>query len=238
MPLVPAPPRRTWMDKTGGRAAYHCLPMVMANQSGWFILNPCSFVAQWSGADDPAAVKVFYLEGAAPYGAVSSFGHGILTFLVPFLFRTPANYNLLVRGPANCPKDGASPLEGLVESDWSAASFTMNWQLTRPHHTVSFEKGEPIAMIVPCERGLLERFQPSLVPIGADTETADRHSQWAASRRRFIASSRFPTNRPTQNRQGHYSRGIDLDGTRAAVHQRSLRLEHFVEAGTASPSED
>ena len=49
----------------------------------------------------------------------SHFGDGILTWHLPILFRTPPGYNLLVRGPANYPKDAVSPLEGIVETDWA-----------------------------------------------------------------------------------------------------------------------
>ncbi len=81
--------------------------------------------------------------------AVSHFGHGILTWRLPFLFRTPVDTDLLMRGPANSPKDGIAPLEGMIETDWSPATATMNWQITRPDHVVRFVADEPIAMIVP-----------------------------------------------------------------------------------------
>ena len=42
--------------------------------------------------------------------AESLFGHGILTWTLPYLFRTPPGYNLLARGPANWPKDGSAHL--------------------------------------------------------------------------------------------------------------------------------
>ena len=38
----------------------------------------------------------------------SHFGSGILTWHLPLLFRTPPGYDLLVRGPANHPKDAMS----------------------------------------------------------------------------------------------------------------------------------
>jgi Family of unknown function (DUF6065) len=43
------------------------------------------------------------------------------------VFRTPPGCNLYVRGPANSPKDGIAALEGIIETDWSEATFTMNW---------------------------------------------------------------------------------------------------------------
>ena len=48
----------------------------------------------------------------------------------------------------------------MIETDWSVATFTMNWKLTRPHWPVTFEIGEPICMVVPQRRGELESFHP------------------------------------------------------------------------------
>jgi Family of unknown function (DUF6065) len=227
MQLVPAPTRRAWMDETYSRAAYHCLPMVVANQAGWFIVGDHSFTVRWSGEDDRDALKIFYLTGERPYPAVSIFGHGILTFHIPYLFRTPPGYNLLVRGPANCPKDGAHPLEGLVEADWSVATFTMNWQITRPNHTVKFEQNEPIAMIVPQVRGMLERFQPALQSVDAEKATASAYAQWARGRREFIGATRLLPSGTPRLFQDHYLRGTFVDGAKAPEHQRSLRLSPF-----------
>jgi hypothetical protein len=64
---------------------------------------------------DELPLIAYQLEPASQGPAMRHFGHGILTLHLPFLFRTPPGWNLLVRGPANRPKDGAAPLEGLVE---------------------------------------------------------------------------------------------------------------------------
>jgi hypothetical protein len=58
------------------------------------------------------------------------------------------------------PKDGIAALEGLLETDWTVATFAMNWKFTRPGHAMRFEAGEPIAMIVAMRRGELEKFRP------------------------------------------------------------------------------
>lgn len=227
MPLVPAPVKRTWMDLTYMRSAYHCLPMLIANQAGWFILSAHSLTVRWSGEDNLDALKIFYLSGSKPYPAVSIFGRGILTFQIPYLIRTPPGYNTLVRGPANCPKDGASPLEGIVETDWAAATFTMNWQITRPNHTVSFQEGDPIAMLVPQPKGTLEQFRPEFQPIDADPETAERCSRWARSRREFVGSRRICPANVAASWQDHYLRGTYSDGTKAPEHETALHLHPF-----------
>ena len=229
--VVPAPAKRPWMDSTHARAAYHCLPMVVANQAGWFILSSHSITVSWSGGDDLDAIRIFYLTGGHPYPACSIFGRGILTFQIPFLFRTPPGYNLLVRGPANCPKDGAFPLEGLVETDWAIATFTMNWQITRPNHTITFEENEPIAMIVPQRRGELESFRPGIQKLDADPESARRYTRWSQSRREFVGVKRTCPADAAVTWQDHYLRGTCVDGIKTSEHQTALRLHPFQDDG-------
>ena len=84
----------------------------------------------WNGGLGADALKVEFFEKPKVAHAASHFGSGILTVTVGYLFRTPPGYNLYIRGPANLPKDGIAPLEGIVETDWSEATFTMNvWLL-------------------------------------------------------------------------------------------------------------
>src|SRR5579885_1644744 len=45
--LRPSPSRRAWMDDAGH--AYHCLPLVIANQWGWQILCPTDVRVSWDG---------------------------------------------------------------------------------------------------------------------------------------------------------------------------------------------
>ena len=206
--------------------------MVIANQCGWFMLNSHSFKVRWSGENSAEALKIFYTIGDAPYPAESVFGHGILTFHIPYLFRTPAGYNILARGPANLPKDGATALEGLVETDWTPATFTMNWQITRIGKSVLFEKDEPICMIVPQRRGELECFRPTYQNIEDDTETCQKYYQWARSRREFIGWRRLrPSDAITDGFQNHYLRGTSLDGMKFPEHQTTVRLRVFRDEG-------
>src|ERR1700748_2989707 len=83
-------------------------------------------------------------------------------------FRPPPGYNVWFRGPANYPKDAVSPLEGIVETDWASASFSMNWKFTRKMMPVRFEGDEPIGMIVTQRRADLEEFAPELRRIESD----------------------------------------------------------------------
>jgi hypothetical protein len=163
---------------------------------------------------------------------MSHFGSGILTWNLPYLFRTPPGYNLLVRGPANWPKDGASALEGIVETDWSPATFTMNWKLTRPHWPVEFKENEPICMLVPQRRGELEAFRPAVQNLSRAPWLARLYARWSQSRYTFLRELHEPGSAARQQGwQRDYLRGVLPDGERACEHQTHLTLQPFSEEG-------
>lgn len=228
--IVPAPARRAWMDATTEAFANRCLPLLIANQSGWLLLNTHPFTATWTGAADPRGLTVRPdgdVDEAFPVS--SHFGHGILTWSVPYLFRTPDGYNLLARGPANAPKDGVAPLEGVVESDWCSATFTMNWKVTRPGAEVAFARDEPFCMIVPMQRGEFARFQPRIEPIAAAPDLELDYRTWQAKRMSFNHRLRRGDPLEASERwQKHYARGTDANGAAAETHETRLRLGSFV----------
>ena len=128
MEIEPAPIDRDWMEQSNRRFAYRCLPLAIANQSGWIMRSPFAFEAIWNGGESAADLRIAYPSELKETRVNSHFGHGILTFEIPFLFRTPSGVNLWVKGPSNWIKDGIQPLEGVVETDWANATFTMNWK--------------------------------------------------------------------------------------------------------------
>ena len=225
--LVTAPPGRDWMNATNERFANRCLPLLMANQAGWLILNNCRQSVKWNGGQGKDAVEISCNVSPRPH-AVSHFGHGIVTWNIPLLFRTCPGYNLLVRGPANHFKDGIAPLEGLVETDWAPATFTINWKITRIGMWVTFEEGEPLCMVVPQRRGELEAFAPQILPAAADTELLGSYQSWKDSRATFIRDRKDPsTAAAKEGWQKHYFQGRSLDGSIAPEHQTRLRLRSF-----------
>lgn len=112
--LEPDPPRfeparagREWMNATDQRFAYRCIPLSIANASGWEILSPISFQVTWTGdaskhsmiirsLNDPSRVNRF---------VTSHFGHGVLTFHTGYLFRTSPGWALWVRGSPTAQKE-------------------------------------------------------------------------------------------------------------------------------------
>jgi hypothetical protein len=229
--LVPASHERDWMSSGMNRGPYRCLPLSIANSSGWILLNEQAFTATWDGGPAAGSTKlVFATRREGGYHATSVFGNGIVTFFVPFLFRTPPGYNLLVRGPANMPKDGVAPLEGVVETDWATATFTMNWQITRPGAPILFEADEPICMIVPQRRGELASFRPVLSALEPDSDLGSDHRSWYSSRSRFLRMLNRRLCAPDGERGGwqrHYFQGFTVDGSPAPEHETKVRLCPF-----------
>jgi len=234
MRIEPAARRRAWMDETAGHWANRCLPLLVANESGWVLLNPLGFTATWDGGTSIESVTVAFDDaaGAQAPAVRSHFGYGTLTWGVPYLFRTSPGVNLLVRGPANSPRDGIYALEGLVETDWSVATFTMNWKFTRAHLPVRFERDEPFCMVVPQARGNLESFRPIVRPLPADSETGKAARRWAEARdamqrRKFLGRYSGMSADAADAWEADYYRGLQPDGEPAPDHQTRIRLGQF-----------
>ena len=130
---------------------------------------------------------------------------------MPFLFRTPPGINLWVKGPANWIKDGVQPLEGVVETDWLASTFTMNWKITRVCEWVRFEKDEPFCMLVPVPRGLAESLVPRREPIDRQPGTAGAVPEVGGEPQRVPArtSTNATPNAVKQGWQKDYFQGQD-----------------------------
>jgi len=234
MKLAAELPGRDWMNKTNQGFANRCLPMRIASQAGWVVLNDNLLRAKWDGGAGPNATVIEQADHP-PCAAISHFGHGILTFAIPFLFRTPPGVALLIRGPANAPKDAIAPLEGLVETDWAVAGSTVNWKFTRAGIWVEFAAGEPICMIVPQRLDLLEATQPRIYDIEENPETHHQYKIWNESVYSF--GKRLRERDPEAVRLGwqrYYFRGMaphkGQDDQVAEGHRLQLSLREFVEA--------
>ena len=229
--IVPAPADRFWMDFTTHGWANRCLPLRIANQAGWHVLNNSKFEVEWNGKPEVEGVTIKFLDGRPSRFVKSNFGFGILTWYLPYLFRTSPGYNLLVRGPANMPKDGISPIEGLVETDWVEGTFSVNWKITRPFMKIRFDNDDPICMLVPQRRVELETTEPTIRNLESNPELFDGYKEWIASRRAFVnqVSANPPKKDEPRPWQGHYTRGTHVSGEAAPTHQTKLQLRPFEE---------
>jgi len=226
------------MDQTRQRLAYRCLPLVIANQSGWELLSPGGFSVTWNGGDSCDDVQIAWDDQPIP-GVASHFGHGLVTFFFGYIFRTPDGYSLLVGGPPNCPKDGIAPLEGVVETYWAPYTFSMSWKMTRPHNTVQFEKGEPVARILPIPHDNLRTFEPVIRPVVSDVNLVAQFSAWRRRRQTFSQSLRGrDLDEALTMWTGDYFGGRDQRGNVDPAHVTSSTPREFVDEGPKTMSID
>ena len=226
--IRPAPATRPWMDRTPESFAYRCLPLNIANAHGWEILNPTGFEAVWNGGTGADAVTVTPDAGAPPK-ALSLFGQGVLTFHVEGILRTPPGWDLWVTGSPNRFKDAIAPLSGVIESDWSPYTFTMNWRFTRPHVPVRFEAMEPFCFLFPVQRGAVEDFNPRYEPLESEAALQARFEEWSRSRDAFHERMKqAPPTAPSEQWQKHYFRGLATSGEALSEdHRTRLRAQPF-----------
>ncbi len=225
--LRPAPAGRAWMDALPEAYAYRCLPLTMANAHGWEICSPVAFEAVWNGGPAKTDIQISTEDqGLMP---TTHFGSGILTFHVGYLFRTDPGISLIAQGPVNRPKDAIQALTGMIETDWSTYTFTMNWMFTRANTPICFERDEPFCHIFPTDPSVMEGVEPVVEPFENDAETKERHSAWSKSRNTFNADLLNPESRArSQKWQKDYYRGYQPDGEKGGEHHRTkLRLKPF-----------
>ncbi|MFI5015043.1 MAG: DUF6065 family protein [Hyphomicrobiales bacterium] len=223
--LLPGRPDRQWMDLTDQRYAYRCIPLSIANATGWEIVLPCSFSATWTGGALTTDIQIRPIGAVASLDArvISHFGHGVLTFHTGYLFRTSPGWALWCRGAPNMIKHGIVPLDGLVETDWLPFPFTMNWRFTRPG-TVRFDEGEVFCFLTPVPHALYESIEPVMRSLDDDPGLKAAYEGWSASRTDFNAS--LARNEPETVKQGwqrHYVKGAAPEGEAAAGFHLSRR---------------
>ena len=184
--IVPGRPQRGWMDAFTDRHPYRCLPMTMANTTGWEILCPMGFTAEWNGGIQTTDIQ---LQPDHPHPdfhefVKSHFSHGILTFHPGYLFRTPPGWSMWCMGPPNHIKDGVQPLVGLVETDWLPFPFTMNWKFTRPGK-VHFAKAEPFCFLTLAQDKQLEQVDVTRRRLENEPDLRAEYEAWYKQRQAF-----------------------------------------------------
>jgi hypothetical protein len=228
--LVPASRTRDWMDKTPGAFAYHCLPLVMANSLGWFLVNliPCEM--EWDGTEASSGLKIWPLEelterqqGMLPS---SHFGSGVVTFHAEYMFCTEKKMNLITKGPANMPKFGIQALEGVIETDWLPYPFTVNWKMTAKNTRVRFDRGEPIAQIIPWPSELIGNMEPEIRDLAStDPELYEKYEDYRKKRTVFNEKFKYDGSK----RQKYYVRGEDSLGNKyTEIHRTDWKVKPFV----------
>jgi Family of unknown function (DUF6065) len=97
-----------------------------------------------------------------------------------------------------------------------------------PNHIVCFEPGDPICMIVPYPRGLLDSLVPQKRPLDSNREIAEAYKRWSADRDEFHHLIASGDNEAIERGwQKDYFQGRDPGSTKFEGHQTKLGIKPF-----------
>jgi len=100
----------------------------------------------------------------------------------------------------------------------------MNWQMTRPG-TVRFDKDEPLCMVFPVPRGVLETVEPEIFSLDDEPELKAQTMAWKERRDDFM--NKFNAKDAATLKEGwqrYYCLGKRPDGPTPPQHLHKLRL--------------
>lgn len=179
LPIEQSPVDREWMNKLVDSYAYRCLPMTYAARHGWCVRAPEDIQVSWNGQYEPEGTTFICGESRFVNGGT---GNGVVTFHLNAVPRTSPEWNLWLMGGPNLVIPGATPLSGIVESDWLYMSPTMNWKITEVNKVVTFKKGDPVLFFIPIHKTQLEEFKLEHRSLEDDPEIARHYKEFQAYR--------------------------------------------------------
>lgn len=142
---------------------YYCLPLLIANQSGFVVKAAHDLEVYWSGGEAPAAIKKINNKNVPDsYEKIqeyfTNFRSGIISIENAFIFRTPPGINLMTIQPPNYFIRGIHSMSGVVEADNLRRSFTFNLKITEPNKVIKIKKGDWLSAFVPTPRYFIDSF--------------------------------------------------------------------------------
>ena len=143
---IPAIREKDWWDDNDRTKdhAKHCLPLIMANSIGYYILSPGTFIVRWNG-DIHQNAEIKKIDGSSHYNVDNHAAYGSFTIQAGFIPRTEnVNDFVCVKGVANERGLPYSCLEAFIEAWWSAGNFGLVYMLNQPGEFM-INKGQPIA---------------------------------------------------------------------------------------------
>lgn len=163
--INPSNTKRDWMDATANSHAYRCLPMTTINSHGWTVNLEKECVVEWDGTDNPKSVRIIRGPGE------ENVAGGFVTFRLPYVFRTPADYYLWCGGQPNYKRNDMVALDAIVRADWYPSTFQITWKLLKPGRIV-FEKGMPIMFFMPYPKNIIDSVNIELYDLEPDDKEA------------------------------------------------------------------
>lgn len=149
--------KRDWMDDTYNKHAYQCLPMTVANVSGWELVLDEDLVVIWEGGN--SVVKVLSGGTQKDRQVAHPSMIGIISLSTGWAINTEEGYATWVTGSPNYFIDGAVPLAATIPSSWWPDEVQMNWKITKVNEPVTFPAGTPYCFFTIYPEALLESVE-------------------------------------------------------------------------------
>jgi hypothetical protein len=149
--------KRDWMDATYNKHAYQCLPMTVANVSGWELVLDEDLVVLWEGGN--TIVKVLSGGTQKDRQVAHPSMIGIISLSTGWAINTEEGYATWITGSPNYFLDGAVPLSATIPSSWWPDEVQMNWKITKVNEPVTFPAGMPYCFFTIYQEGLLESVE-------------------------------------------------------------------------------
>jgi hypothetical protein len=204
---VPAAKRRTWWEEDAKTAAHarHCLPLLMANSLGFYVLSPGGFRVIWSGDPGEDAI-VERLDSSEHFVVDNHSARGSFTVQPGFIATTSRVGDFIFfKGIANERFGWYTVMEALVEAWWQPGEIGLVCLLNRPGEFV-VERGHPIAQMV------VYRAEGGFVDLEVSSSLPAETPAWRERRSRADYRKDFD-----------YMRGRHPDGTREPTHTQTWR---------------
>jgi hypothetical protein len=226
MEIRPCRRSSEWLKSNHG---IRCLPMRIASQIGWEVISPCDFTVVWNGEDKTNSMRITQHNGDKPLLADNNTGYGILNIPFGYIFRTPENVSMWIKGPANTPKFGASPLEGVVETYWLPFSFSINWKITRVNCPIQFLKDEALAQFFPIRIEDYEDIEPVMDKLSNNPELQKQYEIWSEHREEFFNGPYLdPMTKSKDRYHRGYHDGISIPGISAPrKHWGKVKMQNW-----------
>ena len=155
------------------KTATACLPMSIANQTGFAIVSLSDFTMRWDGGHEPSSVSItcddkviegFYGHGEDHvYGNVKQmiapFYSGMISIKHDFFLRTPPGVNLFVTQVPNNFIPATVPVSAMIETDNAVRDWVFNLKITVPNIDIHIKKGDPLIGLIPIPRFFADSFE-------------------------------------------------------------------------------
>jgi hypothetical protein len=154
------------------KTASACLPMSIANQTGFAIVSLSDFTMRWNGGHEPSSVSItcedavpegFYGHGedhvyGNPKQMIAPFYSGMISIKHDFFIRTPLGVNMFVTQVPNNFIPATVPVSAMIETDNAVRDWVFNLKITVPNIDIHIKKGDPLIGLIPVPRFFADSF--------------------------------------------------------------------------------